>query len=119
MSKDANFESFTTFYIPDSVLVIGSKRETSSSGQPIEADDIITTLVNNMESRGFKRTLDKDNCRLRSASFLRDKVLNYFADYNDGYNYPYWWWNYPGYLVVRVTGVTGLAHEMDGITRIL
>ena len=31
--KDAKFESFTTFYIPDSVLVIGTNL---SSGQPMK-----------------------------------------------------------------------------------
>ena len=56
--KDAKFESFTTFYIPDSVLVIGTS-EKPQFWTANEADDIITTLVNNMESRGFKRTLDK------------------------------------------------------------
>lgn len=61
--KDAKFESFTTFYIPDSVLVIGTS-EKPQFWTANEADDIITTLVNNMESRGFKRTLDKDNADL-------------------------------------------------------
>ena len=58
--KAAKFESFTTFYIPDSVLVIGTS-EKPQFWTANEADDIITTLVNNMESRGFKRTLAKDN----------------------------------------------------------
>ena len=93
--KDAKFESFTTFYIPDSVLVIGTS-EKPQFWTANEADDIITTLVNNMESRGFKRTLDKDNADLGlQVSYVQS--TQYFADYNDGYNYPYWWWNYPGY----------------------
>ena len=72
--KDAKFESFTTFYIPDSVLVIGTS-EKPQFWTANEADDIITTLVNNMESRGFKRTLDKDNADL-GLQFLTYKVLN-------------------------------------------
>ena len=93
--KDAKFESFTTFYIPDSVLVIGTS-EKPQFWTANEADDIITTLVNNMESRGFKRTLDKDNADLGlQVSYVQS--TQYFADYNDGYNSPYWWWNYPGY----------------------
>ena len=83
------------FYIPDSVLVIGTS-EKPQFWTANEADDIITTLVNNMESRGFKRTLDKDNADLGlQVSYVQS--TQYFADYNDGYNYPYWWWNYPGY----------------------
>ena len=86
--KDAKFESFTTFYIPDSVLVIGTS-EKPQFWTANEADDIITTLVNNMESRGFKRTLDKDNADLGlQVSYVQS--TQYFADYNDGYNYPYW-----------------------------
>ena len=50
--KDAKFESFTTFYIPDSVLVIGTS-EKPQFWTANEADDIITTLVNNMESCKF------------------------------------------------------------------
>ena len=71
--KDAKFESFTTFYIPDSVLVIGTS-EKPQFWTANEADDIITTLVNNMESRGFKRTLDKDNADLGLQ--VSYKVLN-------------------------------------------
>ena len=52
--KDAKFESFTTFYIPDSVLVIGTS-EKPQFWTANEADDIITTLVNNMESRARQR----------------------------------------------------------------
>ena len=84
--KDAKFESFTTFYIPDSVLVIGTS-EKPQFWTANEADDIITTLVNNMESRGFKRTLDKDNADLGlQVSYVQS--TQYFADYNDWY-YPY------------------------------
>lgn len=32
-NKDANFESFTTFYIPDSVMVIGSSENRNSGVQ--------------------------------------------------------------------------------------
>ena len=39
--KDAKFESFTTFYIPDSVLVIGTS-EKPQFWTANEADDIIT-----------------------------------------------------------------------------
>ena len=53
-NKDANFESFTTFYIPDSVMVIGSS-EKPEFWSATEADDIVSTLVSGMEGRGYTR----------------------------------------------------------------
>ena len=47
-NKDANFESFTTFYIPDSVMVIGNS-EKPEFWSATEADDIVSTLVSGME----------------------------------------------------------------------
>lgn len=93
--KDANFASFSTFYVPDSVLVIGDN-EKPQYWTANEASDIITTLVKSMEARGFTRTMEKDDADLGlQASYVEN--THYFADYNDNYNYPYWWWNYPGY----------------------
>ena len=43
-NKDANFESFTTFYIPDSVMVIGNS-EKPEFWSATEADDIVSTLL--------------------------------------------------------------------------
>lgn len=93
--KDANFESFSTFYVPDSVLVIGNT-EKPAYWTATEADDVITTLVKNMESRGYTRTLDKASADLGvQVSYVES--TQYFTDYNNGGNYPYWWGNYPGY----------------------
>lgn len=91
--KNANFKSFSTFYIPDSVLLIGNDKD-PKYWTANEADNIITTLVKNMEMRGYARTLERDSADLGvQISYVQS--THYFADYN--YDTPYWWWNYPGY----------------------
>ena len=113
-NKDANFESFTTFYIPDSVMVIGSS-EKPEFWSATEADDIVSTLVSGMEGRGYTRASDKESADLGlQVSFVKN--VNYFTNYHDN---PYWWWGYPGYNWWYGYWVTGLAHGMDGIIRIL
>lgn len=70
-SKDANFESFTTFYIPDSVMVIGSS-EKPEFWSATEADDIVSTLVSGMEGRGYTRASDKESADLGlQVSFVK------------------------------------------------
>lgn len=93
--KKTNFESFNTFYIPDSVLVIGDD-EKPKYWTANESTDVISAVVGNMEKRGFKRTFDKEEAGLGvQVSYVQS--THYFTDYNTGYNNPYWWWNYPGY----------------------
>ena len=93
--KDAKFDSFTTFYLPDSILIIG-ENEHPKFWTTNGAEDIVTTFVNNMESRGFKRTFDKEHADLGlQISYVEN--TSYFTDYAGGYNDTYWWWGYPGY----------------------
>lgn len=90
--KDVNFELFSTFYIADSVMVIGNE-EKPEFWNATEADDVVSILVSSMEGRGFDRTFDKDSADLGlQVSFV--KSVNYFTNYNTS---PYWWWGYPGY----------------------
>ena len=71
-SKDANFESFTTFYIPDSVMVIGNS-EKPEFWSATEADDIVSTLVSGMEGRGYTRASDKESADLGlQVSFVKN-----------------------------------------------
>ena len=71
-NKDANFESFTTFYIPDSVMVIGSS-EKPEFWSATEADDIGSTLVSGMEGRGYTRASDKESADLGlQVSFVKN-----------------------------------------------
>ncbi|MEG1545092.1 MAG: DUF4136 domain-containing protein [Tannerellaceae bacterium] len=90
--KNANFGSYNTFYVPDSVLVI-TGNEKPQYWTANEADDIITTMVNTMESRGYVRTIDKAAASLGlQVSYVENVNFFYNYDSND-----YWWWGYPGY----------------------
>lgn len=92
--KEAQFESFNTFYVPDSVLVIG-KDDKPSYWTTSEANDVIAKLVSSMESRGYTRTKDKGSADMGiQLSYVES--THHFAGYN-GADYPYWWWYYPGY----------------------
>ena len=93
--KDVNFSSYTTYYIPDSVLIVGEgnqPRYWTENGSEGEATKIIAAVERNMHSRGYMKTSNKVNSDLGiQISYIKD--VSYFYNYND----PYWWWGYPGY----------------------
>lgn len=94
--KSAKFDSFSTFYVPDSVMVIGND-EKPAYWTATEADDVIMTLVKNMESRGYTRTLAKEDADLGvQVSYVES--THFFTDFNNNdLYYPHWWGGYPGY----------------------
>jgi len=88
----ANFSSYSSYYIPDSVLIIGEEKEPRYMVLD-DTDDIISTFVTNMDSRGYTRINDKSTADLGiQVSYIEND--SYFYGYHD---YPYWWWGYPGY----------------------
>lgn len=92
--KNTKFDSFTTFYVPDSVLVIGNS-EKPMYWTATEAGDIISTLVANMEKAGYTRVMDMADATLGlQASYVEN--VNYFTNYDNSWNNN-WWWGYPGY----------------------
>ena len=91
--KKADFKSFATYYLPDSVMVIGDKEKPEYwTGDNAEA--IIQAYVTNMNSRGYTRVIDKEDADLGlQVSYVASTY--YFTYYNNSYNN--WWWGYPGY----------------------
>ena len=89
--KKADFKQFSTYYIPDSVLVIGDKKDPEYwKGEAAAA--IINAYKDNLNSKGFAYTDNKDAADLGvQISYVQSTY--YFTD--DGQ--PEWWWNYPGY----------------------
>ena len=89
--KKADFKQFSTYYIPDSVLVIGDKKDPEYwKGEAAEA--IINAYKENLNSKGFTYTDNKDAADLGiQVSYVQSTY--YFTDYGQ----PEWWWNYPGY----------------------
>lgn len=89
--KQANFKQFTTYYIPDSILIIGDK-EKPEYWKGDDAMEIINAYKTNLNNRGYMFTEDKDEASMGvQVSFVRSTY--YFTDYGQ----PEWWWNYPGY----------------------
>ena len=89
--KKADFKTFETYYLPDSILVIGDK-ENAEYWKDENAQEILSAYVANMNSRGYIRVNDREEADLGlQVSYVRSTY--YFTDYGR----PEWWWNYPGY----------------------
>ena len=90
--KQADFASQTTYYIPDSVLVV-TGNEDPEYWTDSRADVILSAFSDNMTQRGYTKVTDRSTADIGlQVSFIKDAY--YFYDYTD---YPYWWWGYPGY----------------------
>lgn len=89
--KSANFGSFSTYYLPDSILIIGDKQE-AEYWQDENAQKIITAYATNMDSRGYVRTYNKEEANFGlQVSYVKSTY------YVTNYGQPEWWWGYPGY----------------------
>ncbi len=91
--KEVDFTSFNTYFIPDSVLIIGGGPQPRywALGQ---TERVVSLIEDNMNQRGYTRTLNKDEADLGlQVSYIED--VSYFG--GGYYDYPYWWWDYPGY----------------------
>ena len=110
---DADFAAFDTYYIPDSILLIGSADKTEY-WKDANALEIVNTVVERMNAAGYTRTDDKDTANLGLQLSYVQKVT-YFV----GYDYPYWWWYYPLLLDARLLGRLGrLALSLQRLLRI-
>ena len=88
---DADFAAFDTYYIPDSILLIGSADKTEY-WKDANALEIVNTVAGRMNAAGYTRTDDKEAANVGLQLSYVQKVT-YFV----GYDYPYWWWYYPYY----------------------
>lgn len=86
-----DFADFGTYYIPDSILLIGNSNKTEY-WKDANAMQIVNAVVGNMNSRSYTRTEDKEAADLGIQLSYVERVT-YFV----GYDYPYWWWYYPYY----------------------
>ena len=86
-----DFAAIDTYYIPDSILIIGNSDKTEY-WKDADAMAIIGTVVGKLDDAGYTRTEDKDAASVGiQLSYVRK--VTYFV----GYDYPYWWWYYPYY----------------------
>lgn len=88
---EVNFAAFGTYYIPDSILLIGNNKKTEYRKDP-DALEIIAAVAAEMTSAGYERVTDKETADLGlQLSYVERET--YFV----GYDNPYWWWYYPYY----------------------
>ena len=89
--EQADFAAFSTYYLPDSILLIGNADKTEY-WKDADAQQIIATVAANMTAAGYSRTDDKAAADVGlQMSYVRR--VTYFV----GYDNPYWWWYYPYY----------------------
>ncbi|MCP3894319.1 MULTISPECIES: DUF4136 domain-containing protein [Bacteroides] len=89
--KQANFKQFSTYYLPDSILLIGNTAK-PEYWKGAEADEILNAYAKNLEARGYTPAANKASADLGvQVSYILS--THYFTDYGQ----PEWWWNYPGY----------------------
>jgi hypothetical protein len=99
--KNADFSSFSTYYLPDSILIIGDKKEAEYWNDE-NAQKIINTYATNMANKGYLRTDNKEEADLGlQVSYVKS---TYFVT---NYGEPQWWWGYPGYWGVPYWGDWG------------
>lgn len=89
--KSADFKEFTTYYLPDKILVISDKEEPEYlEGEA--AQEILAAYKSNMDARGYTLAASKEEAQLGiQVSYI--KSTYFFTDYGQ----PEWWWGYPGY----------------------
>lgn len=89
--KKADFKMFTSYYIPDSVMIISDKAE-PEYWKGAAASGIIEAYKADLNSRGYVYTADKDAADLGvQVSYILNTY--YFTSYGQSE----WWWGYPGY----------------------
>ena len=77
--KKANFKEFTTYYLPDKILVISDKEEPEYlEGEA--AQEILAAYKSNMDQRGYIMAASKEEAQLGiQVSYI--KSTYFFTDY--------------------------------------
>lgn len=130
--KDANFSKGNTYYIPDSVLVIGNKDKGAAYLDAQEGDFIINAYATQMSSRGYTRVYDKTEATYGlqisyvESTFYYTNSPGWWSDYPWYWTPSYWWpwitgaWYHPypfiysytsGSLVAEMVDITSVSKE--------
>ncbi len=89
--QEVDFAAFTTYFLPDEILLIGNAHK-AEYWKDDRSARIIGAVVNSLDAAGYQRTTDK-----AAASFGLQLSYVERVTYYVGYDYPYWWWYYPYY----------------------
>ena len=88
---EIDFGAFTTYYLPDSILLIGN-RHRAEYWKDERAQRIIAAAAEGFDAAGYQRVDDKTTASFGVQMSYVEQVT-YFV----GYDYSYWWWYYPYY----------------------
>ena len=89
--KSFSFSDFTSYYLPDEILVLDGKDE-STPNTGTNAQTIIAAIKSQMDSRGFELAADKASANLgMQVSYVQNTY--YYTDYG----YPNYGWSNAGY----------------------
>lgn len=89
---DANFASFQSYYLPDSVLFVGTN-DRAEYLDSLQAKPILDAYHRNMKKRGYLRAACKEEADLGlQVTYIADTY--HFVGYTAS---PYWWWGYADY----------------------
>lgn len=123
---ETDFGQLTTYYLPDSILLIGNSEEAEyATGQ--QAQEVLQAWADNMAARGFTRTENRAEARLGlQVSYVENNYHFTTIDWHGwGWDYPWYWgpdywgfwggWYYP--FVLTYTYNTGnYMAEMVNLT---
>ncbi|MDE5690643.1 MAG: DUF4136 domain-containing protein [Alistipes sp.] len=89
--RAADFAAFETFYLPDSILIIGNNKQTEY-WKDADALEIVGTVAAELELAGYLRTAEKESADLGIQLSYVERETYYVGSGN-----PYWWSYYPYY----------------------
>ena len=128
--KNANFSKGNTFYIADSVLVIGNKDSGATYLNDSDGNFIIDTYVNQMQNRGYTRVMDKNAATYGlqvsyvESTYYYLNSTSWWSDYPWYWAPSYWWpwmssyyWYHPYPFIYSYTAGSLIA-EMVNITSV-
>lgn len=90
--ETVDFRSFSTYFAPDSILLIGQGGSVQYLDSLLAAP-LLAAYCRNLDQRGYVRTKDKESADMGLQLTYVAKTRHF-----TGYvNTPYWWWGFPGY----------------------
>lgn len=89
---ETDFGGAYTFFLPDSILIIGEREEPDYLSDA-QTQQIVNTYVSCLEERGYVRTLDKTAADLG----IQLTYVGNTSHFVGWIGMPVWWWGYAGY----------------------
>lgn len=106
----ADFGAIQTYYLPDSILLIGT-HAVDQQGDKVpkywsdaDALSLINTVASEMNDRGYTR-VEGTTRNTADVGFQLSYIEQ--TSYFTGFSSPYWWWDYPYYWTPDYWGYWG------------